>query len=48
VSFGPATSVVDGPSEDEDDDVQPIWPGSWGSVVNEFVVDLFFKVYFTF
>jgi hypothetical protein len=43
VSFGPATAT--NPGDDEDiDEKQPIWPGSWGNLVNEFVVDLFFKV----
>jgi hypothetical protein len=41
VSFGP---VVVNDDDDDDDDKQPIWPGSWGSVINEFVVDLMFKV----
>jgi hypothetical protein len=44
VSFGPATVVE--PSYDEDEDEkQPVWPGSWGNVINEFAVDLFFKVF---
>jgi hypothetical protein len=41
VSFGPA---VVKPDDNDDDDKQPIWPGSWGTVINEFVVDLMFKV----
>ena len=44
VSFGPATTVTNDDDDDDDDEKQPIWPGSWGSVINEFVVDLFFKV----
>lgn len=44
VSFGPTTAVKPG-EDDEDEDIQPIWPGSWAPVVNEFVVSLFFKVY---
>lgn len=43
VSFGPAT-IVTNDNDDDYDDKQPIWPGSWGNVINEFVVDLFFKV----
>jgi len=43
VSFGPATAVTN--DDDDDDEKQPIWPGSWGNVINEFVVDLFFKVF---
>jgi hypothetical protein len=43
VSFGPATAV-DPRDDEEDDEKQPIWPGSWGHVINEFVVELFFKV----
>jgi hypothetical protein len=42
VSFGPATAVTE--DDDIDDEKQPIWPGSWGNVINEFVVNLFFKV----
>jgi hypothetical protein len=41
VSFGPTTAAT---NDDDDDEKQPIWPGSWGNVINEFVVDLFFKV----
>jgi len=44
VSFGPAGATPD--DADDDDEKQPIWPGSWGTVVNEFVVDLMFKVPF--
>ena len=44
VSFGPAT-VVSNNGHDDEDHLQPIWPGSWGNVINEFVIDLFFKVY---
>lgn len=43
VSFGPSTTVTE--DDDIDDEKQPIWPGSWGNVINEFVVDLFFKVF---
>ena len=42
VSFGLATAVTE--DDDVDDEKQPIWPGSWGHGINEFVVDLFFKV----
>jgi hypothetical protein len=42
ISFGPTTAVAE--DDDIDDEKQPIWPGSWGLVINEFVVDLFFKV----
>jgi hypothetical protein len=47
VSFGPTTAVKAGNSSEDDDDEeekQPIWPGSWANVINEFVVDLLFKV----
>jgi hypothetical protein len=45
VSFGPATAVKQRDDESVwEDDKQPIWPGSWGTVINEFVVDLMFKV----
>jgi hypothetical protein len=45
VNFGPATGVSgSGEGDDDEDEKQPIWPGGWGNVVNEFVVDLFFKV----
>jgi hypothetical protein len=43
VSFGPVVGA-DVDAEDVDEEKQPIWPGSWGTVINEFVVDLFFKV----
>jgi hypothetical protein len=43
VSFGPVVGG-DADAEDVDEEKQPIWPGSWGTVINEFVVDLFFKV----
>jgi hypothetical protein len=43
VSFGPV-NIVNAESDDIDEEKQPIWPGSWGTVINEFVVDLFFKV----
>jgi hypothetical protein len=43
VSFGPATEQKQG-EEDEDEDKQPIWPGSWGTAINSFVIDLMFKV----
>lgn len=43
VSFGPTTEQKQG-EEDEDEDKQPIWPGSWGSAINSFVVELMFKV----
>lgn len=42
VSFGRAAAVTN--DNDDDDEKQPIWPGSWGNVINEFVIDLFFKV----
>lgn len=45
VSFGPATAVKPrDDEEEEEEEKQPIWPGSWGTVINEFVVDLLFKV----
>jgi len=43
VSFGPATAV-DTEGDDVDEEKQPTWPGSWGTAINEFVVDLFFRV----
>ena len=43
VSFGRATAV-DTEADDVDEEKQPIWPGSWGTVINEFIVDLFFRV----
>lgn len=47
MSFGPATAVnPNNDDEEEEDEKQPVWPGSWGTVVNEFVVDLMFKVSF--
>ena len=48
VSFGPTSAVVRTENDDDDDfedEKQPIWPGSWGNAINEFVVDLFFKVF---
>ena len=45
VSFGPATAVKPRDDEgEEEEEKQPIWPGGWGTVINEFVVDLMFKV----
>jgi hypothetical protein len=46
VSFGPTTAVAITDDDDDgfEDEKQPIWPGSWGNAINEFVIDLFFKV----
>ena len=44
VSFGPATGVSSSGEDDDEEQIQPIWPGSWGNAINEFVVNLFFKV----
>jgi len=46
VSFGPVTAPKLTTDYDDEEDKQPVWPGSWGNVVNEFVVDLLFKVFF--
>ena len=36
VSFGPATAVKPRDDEgEEEEEKQPIWPGSWGTVINE-------------
>jgi hypothetical protein len=43
VSFGPTTAAKPESDEDEDE-TQPIWPGSWGNAINDYVIDLFFKV----
>lgn len=47
VSFGPTSAVARTDENDDDDfedEKQPIWPGSWGNAINEFVIELFFKV----
>ena len=45
VSFGPTMNPKQADNEDDqEEDIQPLWPGSWARVLNPFVVDLMFKV----
>jgi hypothetical protein len=44
VNFCPTVTSKHGDEEEEEEDIQPLWPGSWGTVINSFVVDLMFKV----